>query len=430
MFSESIERSSAGEIIQFQEELLRKQLLYLASNSPYYSALFKSHSIDIAEIRTLQDLGKIPVTTKAHIQERNTDFFCVGKEKIIDYTTTSGTSGSPITFILTENDLERLAYNEQGSFKCAGLTDKDIIQLTTTVDRCFMAGMAYFLGARKMGAGIVRVGPGIPELQWDMIHRIKPNVLIAVPSFILKLIEYAEHHSIDFQNAGIEKVICIGEAIRNQDFGLNTLGAKIIEKWSVKLFSTYASTEMCTAFTECSHGKGGHHRPELIITELLDEQDQPVKAGEQGELTITTLGVEGMPLLRYKTGDICTIHEEPCACGRSTMRISPIIGRKNQMIKYKGTSIYPIALNNILNGVEGIKRYITEVKTNAIGTDELIMHIIYEGKETDIEHTLKSRFRAIWRVVPVINFCSEKQLESLIPGSYSRKPIDFIDNRN
>ena len=96
----------------------------------------------------------------------------------------------------------------------------------TTIDRRFMAGLAYFLGIRMMGASIVRVGNGIPELQWDTIHRIKPNAIIAVPSFILKIIEYAESHGIDYLNSSIRKAICIGEPLRNLDFSLNTLGQK------------------------------------------------------------------------------------------------------------------------------------------------------------------------------------------------------------
>ena len=201
--------------------------------------------------------------------------------------------------------LQRLAYNEYTSFTCAGGAADDIYQLMLTLDRQFMAGMAYYSGIRKLGAGIIRVGPGVPSLQWETISRLKPTAIVAVPSFILKLIQYAKEHAIDINKSSVKKAICIGENIRNTDFSLNVLGKKITEAWDIKLYSTYASTEMQTAFTECNEGKGGHHNPELLIVELLDENNQPVDAGKPGEVTITTLGVEGMPLLRYKTGDIC-----------------------------------------------------------------------------------------------------------------------------
>ena len=108
---------------------------------------------------------------------------------------------------------------------------------------------------------------------------------------------------------------------------------------------------MQSSFTECNEFHGGHLQPELIIVEFLDDNNQPVKEGEAGEVTITTLGVRGMPLLRFKTGDICYHYTEPCACGRNTIRLSSILGRKGQMIKYKGTTLYPPALFDILDNI-------------------------------------------------------------------------------
>jgi phenylacetate-CoA ligase len=110
----------------------------------------------------------------------------------------------------------------------------------TTIDKRFMAGLAYFLGIRKMGGSVIRVGNGIPELQWDTIKRIKPNAIICVPSFILKIIKYAEEHGIDYRKSSIKKAVCIGENLREPDFSLNLLGKKIKEKWDIELFSTYA----------------------------------------------------------------------------------------------------------------------------------------------------------------------------------------------
>ena len=344
-----IEQATIPEIKTFQEEKLAELLAYLNENSTYYKRFFLENNIAIDAIKSIEGLSKIPTTTKEQLQQFNDDFLCVPKSKIIDYvTTTSGTLGDPVTFALTDSDLERLAYNEAISFACAGVGKEDIVQLMTTIDRRFMAGLAYFLGVRKLGAGIIRVGAGIPELQWDSILKFKPTYLIAVPSFLLKLIEYAERHDMDVNASGIKGAICIGEPLRKQDFSLNTLSQKIKAKWNIDLFSTYASTEMNTAFTECEHQQGGHQHPELIIVEILDDNDQTVPQGEVGELTITTLGVEGMPLLRFKTGDMVKAHQDACTCGRNTLRLGPVVGRKKQMIKYKGTTLYPPAMDNIL----------------------------------------------------------------------------------
>ncbi|HBC03637.1 MAG: phenylacetate--CoA ligase [Aequorivita sp.] len=424
-----IEKASTAEIKTFQEEKLKKTLQYLDENSPFYKRFFKESNIRISEIKTLEDIQKIPVTTKDHLQQFNDDFICVPKSEIIDYVTTSGTLGDPVTFALTDNDLERLAYNEAISFVCCGIGKEDTLQLMTTMDRRFMAGLAYFLGARKLGSGIIRVGSGIPELQWDSILKFKPTYLITVPSFLLKLIEYAQQHEIDLKNTGVKAAICIGEPIREQDFSLNILAKKIKKDWDIELFSTYASTEMSTAFNECEIHNGGHHHPELIIAEILDDNNLPVSEGEVGELTITTLGVEAMPLLRFKTGDMVQAYNEPCKCGRNTLRLGPVVGRKKQMIKYKGTTLYPPAMYNILNDFSGIESYVIEIFHNELGTDEILIKIASEKISEDLLLEIKDHFRAKLRVAPKIEFASSEEIESLRFPPLSRKPIDLIDRR-
>lgn len=423
-----IEQASTEEIKAFQEEKLAFLLEYLNKNSTYYKGIFKSNNIDVNTIKTLEDLSKIPVTTKDQLQKYNDDFLCVPKEDIIDYVTTSGTLGEPVTFALTDNDLERLAYNEAISFACAGVQKKDVVQLMTTIDRRFMAGLAYFLGVRKLGAGIIRVGAGIPELQWDSILKFKPTYLIAVPSFLLKLIEYAQRNDIDINSSGVKGVVCIGEPLRNQDFSLNSLSQKIKAAWDIELYSTYASTEMNTAFTECEYQQGGHHHPELIIVEILDDNDQPISEGV-GELAITTLGVKGMPLLRFKTGDMVSAHYDPCQCGRNTMRLGPVVGRKKQMIKYKGTTLYPPAMDNILNDFSAIESYIIEIYHNAIGTDEILIKIASNDTSNKLLQHIKDHFRAKLRVAPKIEFHSKKEIDALRFPKMSRKPLNIIDRR-
>lgn len=425
-----IEKASFDQIKEYQEQELKKLMTYVSDHSAYYKSVFKAHNILPETIQTLEDLVKIPVTTKEQLQEFNDDFICVPKKKIIDYVTTSGTLGEPVTFALTDDDLKRLAYNEAISFACAGVQEEDVMQLTTTMDRRFMAGLAYFLGARELGAGIIRVGAGIPELQWDSILKFKPTYLIVVPSFLLKLIYYAKEHNIDVNSSGIKGAICIGEPLRNQDFTLNTLAKKIKESWDITLYSTYASTEMNTAFTECEAQQGGHHHPELIIVEILDDHNLPVKAGEIGELTITTLGLEAMPLIRFKTGDMVKAHTESCSCGRNTLRLGPVVGRKKQMVKYKGTTLYPPAMYNILNDFNEVENYVIEISHNSIGTDEILIKIATKVPSEELLVSIKDHFRAKLRVSPKIGFYSKKEIQQLQFPKMSRKPIMVIDKRN
>ncbi|NOY49634.1 MAG: phenylacetate--CoA ligase [Chlorobi bacterium] len=425
-----IEKTPIDEIKGFQEKKLRDLLVYLNGNSQYYKKHFAANNININDISTLEDLREIPVTDKDDLQKHFDEFLCVEKSSIIDFVTTSGTLGEAVTFAMTENDLNRLAYNEYLSFLCANSSADDIFQLMVTLDKRFMAGMAYFLGLRKLGAGIIRMGPGSQKLQFDSIKRFSPSGLVCVPSFITKMISYAEENRIDINSLSVKKAVCIGEPIRNDDFSLNALGKKINDKWGIKLYSTYASTEMGTAFTECEAGKGGHHHPEMIIVEFLDKDNNPVPEGSPGEVTITTLGVEAMPLLRFKTGDICNRHSGKCSCGRTTMRLGPVIGRRKQMLKLKGTTLFPPAIYNVLNQLEFVVNYIVEVSTNELGIDRILVKAGVRSLEKYTEKTIKDHFRSIMRVAPEIELLPPQEITALQFAEGGRKPRIFHDYRN
>ena len=425
-----IEYSTPEEIKAFQEQKLHEALTYLAANSPYYQRMFASYAIDIKKIQHLEDLVKIPFTEKKDLQLFNDDFLCCPREKVIDYITTSGTLGDPVTFGCTEKDLQRLAYNEKKSFECAGLKPGNIVQLMTTMDKRFMAGLAYFLGIREMGASIIRVGNGIPELQWDTIRRIHPDTIMCVPSFILKLIDYAEQHGIDYRNSSIRRIIGIGEGLREQDFSLNLLGRRIKEKWDIDLFATYSSTEMGATFSECPYGCGGHVHPELFIVEIIGDDDLPVPDGQPGEIVVTTLGVEGMPLLRFRTGDIASKITDRCQCGRYSYRLTPLIGRKNNMIKLKGTTLYPPAINDVLDNTDYVANYVIEVSTNNAGTDDVKVKIgLRKGFNDSVVKELKDSFRSRIRVAPEVEVLPVEEIQRINFPAKSRKPIKFIDLR-
>lgn len=425
-----IELQTKEDIKLFQEQKLKETLWYVFENSPYYKNLFKKQGISPDSILTLEDLSNLPVTTKDDLQHYNWDFLCVPQNNIVEFTSTSGTLGKPVIIALTENDLQRLAYNESISFACADGTRDDLYQLMLTLDRQFMAGIAYYEGIRKLGAGLIRVGPGLPAMQWEVIERLKPTVLVAVPSFIIKLVEFANQQGIDLNQSSVHKAVCIGESLRDGNLDLNTLGKKISDHWNIRLYGTYASTEMQTAFTECAHGAGGHHHPELIIVELLNEKNKPVNTGDVGEVTITTLGVEGMPLVRYKTGDMAKAYDSPCPCGRKTIRLGPVLGRHQQMIKLKGTTIYPPGIFDILNQFEDVKDYVVEAYTGDLGTDEIKLHLCVDGKRDNIAAKLKNAFQSRLRVLPFFEFVNATEIEKIQLADKSRKIKKFVDNRN
>ena len=434
-YDEDIEFASPAEQKLFQEDLLRQQLAYLQAHSPYYQRMFADHQIDIASIRTIEDLQRLPFTEKKDLQLYNDDFLCCPKEQLIDYVTTSGTLGEPVVFGCSDHDLDRLAFNEYKSFRCAGVTKSSVVQLMTTLDKRFMAGMAYFNGLRRLGAGIIRVGNGIPELQWDTILRLQPDTIMCVPSFVLRLLSYAQQNGIDYRHCSIKRIIGIGEGLRNQDLSLNLLGTRIHDLWpEVQLFATYSSTEMSATFSECTYGCGGHVHPELVIVEIIGEDNRPVPDGEVGEIVITTLGVEAMPLLRFRTGDVAAKITAPCRCGRNSYRLTPLVGRKNNMLKLKGTTIYPPAINDVLANCDFVENFVVVARQSSAGTDDVVVRVGLKPthhtlpSETIIKD-LKDRFRARLRVAPNVEILPVDVIHAINFPAKSRKPILFVDER-
>lgn len=404
---------------------LFEALTYAKQNAPFYAEKLKDFQLT-EQAMAAGLITQLPFTTKDDLSERNRDFLAVPITKVAEYVTTSGTSGAPVTLYLTKNDLLRLAENERASISCTGAGESDVFQLLTTIDRQFMAGLAYYLGVQELGAGMVRIGPGVPALQWKSIFENKVTVLIAVPSFIITLIDYAKKNGINYQNSTVKKIICIGESLREDDFSLNVLGKRIKQDWDVDLHSTYASTEMGAAFTECEAKNGGHLNPDLLYLEVLKEDGTPANDGELGEIVATTLGVEGTPLIRYKTGDLARLHTQQCSCGRTTPRIGPIVGRKNQMIKYKGTTIFPNAIYEVFDQQPTITCYKVEVAKDYLGNDTITILLEKKIENSREMKQIVEDCQSKLKVVPHFVFLEEDYLRNQVFKKNSRKPEKIV----
>lgn len=400
-------------------------ITYLFQNSPFYQNWFKAQNISISDISSIEDLKKLRTVSKQDFAAHNMDFLCCNQNKIADFCTTSGTTGNAVMVPLTENDINRLAENEARTFTLAELNTSDVCMLMLTLDKQFMAGIAYYEGLRKLKIPAVRSGSVSPQTQLKNILQFKPTVLVAVPSFILKVIEESSAQGIEINSLSVKKIICIGEAIRDENLEPNNLAKNILANWNVQLFSTHASSEMQTAFSECTHGKGNHINSNLIIAEILDEKGNEVPNGDIGELTITTFGVEAMPLLRYRTGDIVFAIHETCECGSNEMRISPVLGRKNEMLKYKGTTIFPSSIFNVLQSQSFIKDFLVEAESKEGRTEKLVVNICCTEQTENFKQNLENFFRTALRVTPEIKFCSESELAAMRPAE-NRKIQRFV----
>jgi len=418
---------TSSDIAAQQHPLLQRHLAYLQRCSPYYRRLFQENGLSVAELHSLDDLRHLPLTDKNDLSRNNHDFLAVAEKDIVDICQTSGTTGEAVTFWQTEADLQRLARNEYLAFTAAGIEATDRVLIGAALDRVFMAGLAYFLGLRKIGATAIRAGSGQPTLIAELIRRQRPNVLVGVPSLLVLVAQYLLEQGESPKVFGVEKIICIGEPVRNEDLTLSPLGSALTDLWGAQVLGTYASTEMATAFADCSCGCGGHLLPELLIVEILDESGTAVAEGQPGEVVVTPLGIEGTPLLRYRTGDIAQLHVEPCACGRETPRLGPILGRRAQMLKCRGTTLFPAAVTGVLQQIKGVQGYYLEVYSEYDLSDRLRVVV---GCSDHLDAAIVAeQIAAKTRVKPEVVLVKPAEIKAKTVQPEMRKPVTFFDYR-
>ena len=420
-----IEFFRPDKIREVQEKLFRDHLRYLLSNSPYYGRTLSG--IDIKHTG-LDNLRELPFTDKSEFGKCCDDFLAVPFSNVVDIVFSSGTTGVPTRIIYTENDLKRLAYNEEISLSGCGITAEDIVLLTCTLDRCFIAGLAYFLGTRSLGAAAVRNGLNSSASHLETMLRIRPTVIVGVPSFLLKLGQYLESKGVAPREIGVSRLVCIGEPIRDKDMALLKMGAHLEDLWGAKVFSTYASSETITTFCECEMQAGGHLHPDLAIVEIVDEKGEVLPCGNTGEVVVTPLSIEGMPLLRFKTGDVSFLIDGPCGCGRFSPRLGPVIGRKKQMIKYRGTTLYPQAIYSVLADIPGISEYYLTLSSDYDLSDQVKISVSVNNGSCSAE-SIADELQTRLRVRPEVVIASEEQVRQQVYSGNARKLVRLIDRR-
>jgi len=422
-----LEFSATGEIRTVQEGLLRRHLQYVSDQSPYYRSLFKTRNIDPAAI-TLDTLQGLPLTDKTALGQHNDEFLAVPRSAIVDMVLSSGTTGRPTTMMYTENDLRRLAHNEELSLESCGMTRDDIVLLTCTMDRCFIAGLAYFSGVRSLGAAAIRNGLSGFESHLDIIDRLKPTVIVGVPTFLLKLGQFIKSRGIDPHRTGISRLICIGEPVRDRALRFLRVRESLEAVWGAKIYSTYASSETITSFCECTAQQGGHLHPNLAVVEIVNDRGEVLPSGELGEVVVTPLAIEGMPLVRFKTGDMSFLLDAPCSCGRRSPRLGPIVGRKNHMIKFRGTTLYPNSIYAVLDSLPGISEYYVTATSDFDLSDVVKVTVALRDHSLTAE-MITDTLQAHLRVRPEVVLASEDDVKKQVFAGNSRKLIRFVDKR-
>lgn len=408
-----------------RDALLQQHLAHCMTRSPFYRDRLAGLNPQEVSVR---QIAQLPLTGKDELSAQNDSFFAVEPEQTADLVFSSGTTGRPVKIAYTENDLKRLSENERRSLTACGLTAADTVLLTCTMDRCFIAGLAYYLGVRAIGASAVRNGLGSLESHADVLLRTAPTAIIGVPTFLRKLAGFLIGQGIEPQELPVRRLVCIGEPLR--DAGMNPLkvAGDLEALWKAGVYSTYASSETITSFCECEAQQGGHLLDDLAVVEIVDSAGRPLPPGETGEVVVTPLQIEGTPLIRFQTGDISFLLDQPCRCGRTTPRLGPILGRRQQMMKVRGTTLYPQAVFNALDEIETLSEYYIEVE-NPSELSDTVRIVFSVHQDAPAPPGMAERLQARLRVTPELVLQSENEVRAKVLSPGSRKPVRFYDRR-
>jgi phenylacetate-CoA ligase len=423
-----LRQAEPAELLPIQQDLLRRHLAQ-AAKAPFYRQRLTALGLEPSRV-TMAELSSLPLTSRHDLEADPASFLAEPPERQVDLALTSGSTGAPVLVPYTAADLARLAYNEQLNFWGAGIRAHDRMLLCVTLDRCFIAGLAYYQGLVQLGATAIRSGPGQPARQWELLERLKPTGLIGVPSFLLKMALWGEEQGLVPRNSGIKTMVTIGEPVRKGDGSLTPLGRELAEAWGARIVNNHGATEMETAFSDCTAGCGGHVHPELMLAEIIDDSGRVLPPGEAGELVVTPLGVEGLPLVRFRTGDIARLHTKPCPCGWRTPRLGAVEGRLAQRLKVSGTTLYPEMIFQVLQELAEVKGCYLEVRSSYDLSDEINV-VVGIDNPTDQATTARiaELLQARLRVRPQLTAHDPARVQATMEQGGGRKLKRFFDLR-
>ena len=366
---------SSDEIEAKSVRAVRNHVRHIKEISPYYRA--RLEPVNPEDVTSLEDISSLPITPRDDLASQSSQFVGTDYQNITETVLTTGTTGKALPFLYTCNDLDRITFSTALSFHGIGITASDRVLILLSLDRCSFDGMAQYRGAIMAGANTLRLGAGVtlPSVLQQYMKFFKPTVLIGLPSQLQTLAAELKKNGYDTAKSPVTKIVAVGESVFTADLAQNAVGKALHEQWGALPFSLYSTTELAVHFGECSEHKGLHAHPELVYTEIVDDDGNPLPDGEIGELVATPLGVEGVPLLRYRTGDMTFKVKGECSCGRNSIRIGPILGHRSQLFKYNGAVIYPLSLTNALDGVEEVKDYLVILENDNKQSDSVTIHV-------------------------------------------------------
>lgn len=405
---------------QFLE--FKKLLRKVQQESSLYKNKFREASFAIEDVKSPEDISKIPFTTKADLRGAYPfNLQAVSDEEIVRIHSSSGTTGTPVIIPYTAQDLDDWANMMKRCMEVAGLIKTDRVQITPGYG-LWTAGIGFQAGVEKLGAMAVPMGPGNTEKQLQMMMDLKSTAIVATSSYALLLAE-------EIRKRGLKGNIHLTKAILGSERWGDKMRERIREELGVELYDIYGLTEIYGPgiSMSCGCNSGLHYWDDYFYFEIIDcHTGENVKDGEFGELVITTLKKEGAPLIRYRTRDITRLITGECPCGLRYPRHAPIMGRTDDMIKIKGVNIYPGQIEDVLKTIDGTSSEYQIVLDRNEAKDSMMLRF-EKQKDHDkasLELAVKKHFKT--KIGIIINTQALSMGE--LPRS-EKKTVRVIDNR-
>lgn len=367
IWNPEIECAKRSTIEGIQLERLQKTVRAAYNNVPMYREKMEAIGLKPSDIRGLKDIQKIPLTSKLEMREQYPfKLLAVPMREIVRIHASSGTTGQPITAGYTRGDLEMWAENIARLATAGGVTADDVAQISFGYT-LFTGAFGLHYGLEKIGTAIIPISSGNTERQIQIMRDFGSTVLIATPSYAMYLAEAAERMD-------ALKDIHLRVGLFGAEGSTQEMRAELERRFGVVATENYGLTEIMGPGVsgECEHKCGMHINEDHFLPEIIDPDTQEVlPIGQQGELVITTLSKEGQPALRYRTRDITRLIEEPCACGRTQIRMEKVKGRSDDMLIIRGVNVFPSQIESVLIGQSGIGPHYEIVVSRKNYTDQL-----------------------------------------------------------
>ena len=371
-YQKDIETMPRKKIEELQLQRLKWLVDYCINNVPFYNKRLNEAGITSEKIKSLSDIQYIPFTTKEDIRENYPyGLFAVPMKKIVRIHASSGTTGKPTVVGYTRNDINNWSDCVARLSAAVGVNDEDIAQISFGYG-LFTGALGLHYGLEKLGCAVIPVSAGNTERQAMILKDFAPTVLISTPSYAMYMSEVA--HDLGISNDDIKLRIGL--------FGSEGCTIELREKIEkgFGLFSTdnYGMSELMGPGVsgECMEREGLHFAEDHFLPEIIDSKTTAVlDAGDTGELVITTLTKEGIPLLRYRTKDVTRLNYDPCKCGRTHVRMDKVKGRSDDMLKIRGVNVFPSQIESVLANIDGISPHYELVLTRKNYTDYLEVRV-------------------------------------------------------